>query len=551
MRVAGLTVKDRGQVLVKKDIRVGADGLSWTYLDGPLGIHCPQENVRGAEVVSPRISAGVFDGEATGGLRFDEIVIDFGSPVAIGSGMTLVEALGSAIRFGGDGSRHCIPPRGSLSARVVIGGEASAAVSGRRKVKNSVNYAPGLDFEIPALALSSPVKVVQGQIGLRRWSGPLDSGDTGGGEIDILPGANQDPVWNFARVDGYRNRSNLDCFRAETGTPPILLDRKLYGMWRVWNYTGVLEEFCAPSGQWQYDRLPKWWNDGPCAYENEACGLDHYSSPVAMNLEHRWRWRETILVAVDQYGDRLSAIDQLVDAYDCAYSIAPMIEALEAQAAAHPGGGHKILGKRELCWAAESMNGGDSWTRDLARRLMSATNLAMMPSGFVIRRGPGDDTGSPGMFVKSEPIPDPLDLDMEGSQLMEEIIRCFVSARLGQLRPALLTLDRLFRSGSFGLDRCVLDQFGYLPKFLATAQRGKVFRRVNRKAGKPDLFPWWAAALGAVLARDPEPFYAGMRRLPDPNGRVGVTNTGTFSNLMGAYQKEQTGLAAALLSSRL
>lgn len=555
MRPIGFHLFDNGLSGISGTIRAGGDDLSWTYLDGPIGVHAPRENVPGAEVYSLRITAGVLDGNGRGGVRFDRIDLEFGEPVCVDvNGSTVVSSDGGRVTLGGDGVRHCIPPRGALRVRVAIGTDPNVLYA-RPRVSKSVRLTPTFSVPIPdSLAFfADPAAGMHPPIGLRRWYGSLDSGAPGGEYLSFLPGSEGSARLALLRSDATMNRENLDCFRAADGLPAPLTTTRDYGWWRNWTQSGQLAEFCQPFGQWQYDRAPLWWNDGPCPYENDACAVDIYRAPAPNNFEHKRRTTAPLEVAVEQYGDKLAAIDRMMVAADTAYSWSPHIDELVAQSVARVGQGHSVLGGRGPAWAVDAMH-QESATGFLALQMVRATERVQTEAGTCRRIKPEEDWGSPAMYVASGAIPDPLPRNMDGCQLMEEIINAWTRARCGYVDSARLLLDRMFRSERvwqrmYVKDPCMFERWGGFPKFLGVSLDGVPVRRITRKAGGMDYFPWVAAAMGVFLSRDKQPFLDAMKKMPSPYGRVGGTLQGTLSNLRMDPPKEQTALAIAALET--
>lgn len=537
-RTIGIEFFSGGQSIIKGSATVGNGETSWTDVPGPIGVHAPmQDDVTGAI----RITAGKLrpDGSAYGGIRYDKCVLDFGSPVVHdANGLTKARSVGTAIVLGDDGVRHCIPPRGAVRIRFALGTDPFPIKLGRPRISDAFRIAPGVMVKIPEeMSRWKKLGGFNPFIGNRASYLEIDSGAPGGIQLPIIPGFEDDSGLALDRVDGAGNRHATDCFDPVTGLPAILTTEK-YGAWRIWQESGQLERFCVPHELYAYDRRPIWWNDGACPYEASACAIDHYKYPAPTNMEHLWRYLCLLIVAVEQYGDKLARIDQLMVAHDVAYSVRPAIDALVAESFARPGQGHISLGKRETSWPIEALMGGDEYTRAMGERLLLTQDRVIMANGFAIRRFPSIDYGSPGMYVQTADVPDPLPLDVDGGQIMEEIFRCFVAGRWGHVNSARMTLDRMFRTVE--TDVCMLDRFGYIPHFAGVAQNGVVFRRVPHKAGKPDQFPWWAAALAFYHSRDRHPAIDAMCRIADANGRVGGTVAQTIANLEAADPKEQT-----------
>ena len=554
MRTIGFHLFDQGVARISGIIQAGADDLSWTYLDGPIGVHAPRENVPGAEVYSIRISAGVLDGNGRGGVRFDRIELDFGEPVSVDrTGATVAEVNGGRVILGGDG-RHCIPPRGALRVRVALGTDPSVLYA-RPRLSKSVRLTPTFSVPIPdSLAIFADYWAGKhNPIGMRRWWGSLDSGGPGGEYLDFLAGYEGSCALALWRSDGAMNRENVDCLRASDGLPATPGDSREYGWWRVWNRYGQLTEFCDTPTPYEYDRRPLWWNDGPCPYENQACAIDIYSAPAPNNFEHKRRTTAPLEVAVEQWGDKLAAIDRMMVAADTSYSWSPHIDELVGQSVARAGQGHSVLGGRGPAWAVDAMH-RDHATSFLALQLVRATERVQTEAGTCRRIRPEEDWGSPAMYVASQDIPDPLPRSMDGCQLMEEIINAWTRARCGHVDSARLLLDRMFRSERtwrrlFVNDPSMFERWGHFPKFLGVSENGVPVRRITRKAGGQDYFPWVAAAMGVYLSRDKQPFIDAMKKMPSPYGRVGVTVEGTIANLRMDPPKAQTAFAIAALES--
>jgi hypothetical protein len=166
---------------------------------------------------------------------------------------------------------------------------------------------------------------------------------------------------------------------------------------------------------------------------------------VKHNHEHARRTTAALEGAINCWADPISVIDARSAAHDALFALARQLPALAIEARRNAKQGHGTLGWRGLSWQADALAlcPETSTHATTVAHLIAAVETKTATCN---RRTPGYPY-NPNAWIKSDAIPDPLPLNHEATQLMEEIIRAFTLARAGYV-PA----DRVRVLESSGVD---------------------------------------------------------------------------------------------------
>lgn len=538
----------------------------WAHIAGPLGVHVVRLPTIVGEAFGFRLTAGVIVGGRGYGIRFDRIEIDFG----FGTIITLRPSLfgptvftnGAIVQIGTPGMRNCIPPRGAVRVRVMLGERHSSEVTCHHQVASSAAVAPGVRVDFPAAVAKKAVRGERLGVGTGwRSLGPFDNGAGSGHQLDFLAGSEGECEVVLERAAGVMARHHCDALDAATGRPlpASALDTRNYYLDGQWSKTGQLPEFTLPKITDPNGDMPEpqWWGINgpgePCPYEKWAAGYPAWSGPVKHNHEHARRTTAALEGAINCWADPISVIDARSAAHDALFALARQLPALAIEARRNAKQGHGTLGWRGLSWQADALALCPE-TSTHATTLAHLIAAVETKTATCNRRTPGYPY-NPNAWIKSDAIPDPLPLNHEATQLMEEIIRAFTLARAGYVDSARRLFECLFvpRRGVLGIgtQKSVFDQKGFIPKFASVAVDGVAVDRLTRFAGGPDYFQWTAVGLACFLARDPRPYVRVMLRMGSPlNGTVGGTLDATLKLLREQdVAHEQTGIAIAALEA--
>lgn len=552
-----------------RSVLIGNGAPEWHRLLGCLGMHALLEEVEGEEVYSLRISPSIIDSEdgALGGVHFHSITIDVGVRVCVPAlpGVTAIRAEGTTIVIGGNGLIHCIPAGHAIRVRFAVGSDPSV-IWKRYRWRNDVRIAPQVSLPLPrafsgmSWGWGSPGEGFgfQGHHAtpLGERYGHLDQGAPGMSFIDFMPGYDGDCEIALRRCDAMMNAWPWEA-RNRDGTLVESEFEDLDGWWHWWREGFQVGRFLDKSAP---QTKPLWWTTGTCEYEEYAAGLVTYRDSQAQNLEHLRRITGPLECAVEQWGDRLAALDLELVARTMRAAFRARIDGWMGLARARRGLGHHELGGRGLSWLADLLV-MHPLTRGDGLALARATAAMQMPNGACNRK-PGPWNSSPDPYTPGTGINNALPLTTEATQTMECAIMAYTLSRAGAIDQARQFVDRMLVTSTswwgvgplrgLATDRCVRDRAGYVPKFLGTTDStGRPLRRSSAWTDGTDYAQYVMLGLGLALSRDKRPFLDALQTTYTPHtGRA----LGSPANAIAALAadeivKEQTSILVSALES--